>query len=208
MPYKKPHPLYGVWQGIISRCERPSNKFYHHYGGRGISVCERWSMRKGEGFRNFLADMGERPEGTSIDRIDNDGNYEPANCRWATRQEQQRNRRTTVKITIEGITYIAVELAEKYGFKTDSIVKRAKVVSTFDELVNKQKRVYRQGLAMGGIASGAKKQAMTHCKNGHEFTPENTGKAYNNGKECRSCKKCHAIRERARNAFKKLRENT
>lgn len=79
---------YYVWAAMVQRCTNQSNKEWNNYGGRGIKVCEWWSD-----FRNFLADMGEPPEGRSIDRIDNDGNYEPGNCRWATLIQQAANTR-------------------------------------------------------------------------------------------------------------------
>jgi hypothetical protein len=82
-------PEHQAWQNMRARCLRPTHPRYADWGGRGITVCARW-----QSFENFLADMGRRPSSNhSLDRIDNDGNYEPGNCRWATRSQQQHNRR-------------------------------------------------------------------------------------------------------------------
>lgn len=92
---------YGIWIHIKERCLNPSNKSFERYGGRGISVCERWT----HSFENFIADMGIRPSNKhSIDRINNNGNYEPSNCRWSTPVEQGNNKRNNIMVTIDNET--------------------------------------------------------------------------------------------------------
>ena len=85
-------PEYGAWKNLFGRCYDPNNRWYHRYGGRGIRVCQRWSDRE-TGFAAFYFDMGPRPSPRhSLDRVDNDGHYEPGNCRWATVEEQNANK--------------------------------------------------------------------------------------------------------------------
>ena len=98
-------PTYDVWARMKARCQNPASTKFGVYGLRGIKVCERWQC-----FENFYADMGERPIGLSLDRIDTNGNYEPGNCRWASQREQQRNR-TNNKLTLESARQI-VHLAK------------------------------------------------------------------------------------------------
>ncbi len=90
-------PVYSRWHGMKQRCLNPDNPAYDRYGGRGITVCERWLT-----FENFYADMGDPPPGMTLDRIDVNGNYEPGNCRWTSLAEQARNRRP-YKLSAEAV---------------------------------------------------------------------------------------------------------
>ncbi len=102
--------VYRTWRGIRRRCGNKTYKEFRYYGGRGITVCERWKS-----FVNFLADMGDAPPGMSIDRIDNNGPYSPSNCRWATQSQQQANRRDTRLISYLGQTKCIAEWERSYG---------------------------------------------------------------------------------------------
>ncbi len=111
---------YSCWRSMMARCSNPRIAHFKNYGGRGITVCERWHK-----FENFLEDMGLRPSlGHSIDRIDPNGNYESANCRWATDTEQQRNRRDTRKITFNGETLSHVDWSLRLGTYKDLVMHR------------------------------------------------------------------------------------
>lgn len=120
-PQGSPSPTYNSWQAMLGRCLNPSNASYDSHGGRGIEVCGRWKV-----FENFLQDMGNRPDSREIDRIDNDGNYGPENCRWATKKEQSRNRRSNTLITFKGITLVLTEWSERTGLKSTTISERLK----------------------------------------------------------------------------------
>lgn len=112
-------PEYEAWIGIKRRCMDTSNK---NYGGRGISMCDRWKV-----FENFYEDMGDRPsERHSIDRIKNDGDYEPGNCKWSTRKEQNRNRRNCKYVVRDGEIVTLAEYADKTGQKRSTVYSRAR----------------------------------------------------------------------------------
>jgi hypothetical protein len=133
------HPLYGVWSTMKSRCYNPNCAEYPNYGGRGIRVCERWKSS----FVNFLADMGERPSKKySIDRKNNDGNYDPNNCKWATRKEQGRNQRSNRYLEIHGRRMILSDWAREFGTNAGSLTAMLKR-RPFEECYNYYKQEIR-----------------------------------------------------------------
>jgi hypothetical protein len=113
---------YGVWQAMRDRCKNKNRKDYRRYGGRGIKVCQRWDSS----FENFLLDMGEPPEGHTLDRINNDGDYSPENCRWATRKEQVYNSSCIRWITIDGTTRSLAEWVNHFGITKSTFYRRLK----------------------------------------------------------------------------------
>lgn len=115
-------PAYRTWAAMKLRCYNKNHEHYRFYGGRGISVCERWR----QSYRNFLQDMGPRPTGTTLDRIDNDGPYSPDNCRWATKQEQVNNSRSVRLLTFDGQTRSISEWARVIGIQDGTIRYRLK----------------------------------------------------------------------------------
>lgn len=120
---KRHSPVYWVWSTMKSRCQSPTSASFHNYGGRGIRVCERWQV-----FDNFLADMGEPAPGATIERIDNDGNYEPGNCRWATRKEQGANTQQTVRIMLPDALRVSLTMAcDLVGLERHAVTKYARL---------------------------------------------------------------------------------
>ncbi len=195
MTLKKPHPYYFVWASMHDRCRNPNFRQWDRYGGRGIKVCERWKS-----FQAFVDDMGERPAGFSLDRIDNDGDYTPENCRWASRSTQQLNREKAVYVEIEGVRYRAIELARQIGIKTDTLIERASKNMPFAWTTSPEKRHNRDGLALGVEASVAAKKSASHCLRGHAFDDANTQISPQGWRRCRQC---HNAKMRAQNAAKR-----
>ena len=172
-------PEYRAWVNMKTRCYVETARAYPRYGGRGIKVCDRWLTD----FPAFLADMGPRPSDRhSINRRDNDGDYAPDNCGWATATEQGRNRRTNVILTAFGKSQTIAEWAEETGFERSLFEKR---------------------LARGWPADRIVSEPPNHdpsptCARGHEYTAENTGFRAGGARVCRLCSAENSRRSAAR----------
>jgi hypothetical protein len=114
--------IYWVWQAMLRRCETPTNADFRNYGARGIKVCDRWHS-----FPLFLHDVGEAPEGMTLERIDNNGDYKPENCRWATRKEQARNLRKNMVVEFRGVTKPLIVWCEDLGLRYEAVRQRYSV---------------------------------------------------------------------------------
>lgn len=124
-------PEYRAWSCMLTRCLNPNARMYPRYGGRGITVCNRWMT-----YENFYQDMGARPTSShSLDRIDNEGHYEPGNCRWATRKEQARNKSSNTWLEVNGRRMILVEACELYGISHSRVRGRIKAGWTVHDAV-------------------------------------------------------------------------
>lgn len=130
-------PTYHVWQGMKTRCYNKNFHAYPNYGARGITVCDRWL----ESFENFYEDMGEKPHKKSLDRIDNSKGYSKENCRWATNEEQQRNRRWARLLTYKGVTKPIAEWAEITGIPYGSIFGRLNKFGNKDFVIDGHKKL-------------------------------------------------------------------
>lgn len=124
-----PTPTYVVWQSMIRRCHAPAHKSFKDYGGRGIFVCERW-----HDFENFLQDMGEKPKGLSLDRIDNNKGYSPDNCSWRSMKEQSRNKRSNRVLEMDGQKKCLQEWADEYNIHKSCLMARLKKMSLKEAL--------------------------------------------------------------------------
>ena len=175
------HPLYRIWAAMRQRCLNPKDHAFHHYGGRGIFVCERW-----KDFWSFISDMGERPDGYWLDRVDNNGPYSPDNCRWASPKQQNRNRRDTIYVEFNGELVPLSDLADMHGVSPAAA--RGRLRNGYPmEVVLLPKVLPRGDAKKANAASAAVRSAITHCPQGHEYTPENTT-IENGGRSCRTCR--------------------
>lgn len=128
-------PIYYIWRSMMDRCHAPKSHAYSRYGGRGINVCERW-----QSFEDFYADMGDRPEGKSLERIDNNGDYSPENVVWADAKAQANNRRSNVILEHNGEKKTMQQWADQLGVKIQTIWARIDRGWTVDRALTQEVR--------------------------------------------------------------------
>jgi len=189
------HPLYNVWLNMKSRCFNENNPQYHTYGGRGIYVCDEWK----KDFQRFVEDMPPRPtRDHQLDRTDNDGPYSPDNCQWSTRKVNMERRTNTTYVEIDGTRYKLLDLVKISGRGRDTVLERVKRGYGYSDVISSDNLWRMPDPSLGGQATAKIKRALTHCKHGHEFTPENTI-LENNGRH-RRCRTCHYARMKKQRA--------
>ena len=189
------HPLYRCWASMKNRCYNPKDKGnYNGYGSRGIKVCDRWLGKNG--FWNFVEDMGEKPKGYSLDRIDVNGDYEPDNCRWASPKEQAYNRRNCLTFVIDGKKYNTEEAARILGKHPDTLRIRKRKGFSDEDVVAKEdiKRLKKavicvetgerfESIMAAGRAYNISYQVITACLHGKGKTAAGKHWKFENEKE-------------------------
>lgn len=154
---KKPSPEYVVWMNMRARCNNPKSTFYRYYGGRGITVCARWSS-----FHAFRADMGPKPSPAhTLDRRDNNKNYEPANCRWATRQEQNLNKRSNHILQFRGTSQPIAVWAQQLQMRPGVILGRVSAGWSTEEALTTRPKPRQRILHFSGQSKSVTEWAKT-----------------------------------------------
>lgn len=156
-----------IWSGMLQRCLNPKASAFENYGGRGVTVCDRWR----HSFVNFFADMGECPDGFSIERIDCNGGYSPSNCKWISLSEQSKNRRTSHKILHDGEMRLVSDVAAATGIKHATVLYRAQHGVSINKRVGRDVMIEHGGCVMNikqwaSILGLAKSTISTRIKRG------------------------------------------
>lgn len=194
MKQRSIHPLYEIWRGMRQRCSNPKATKYQYYGGRGIRVCKRWR----DSFENFVADMGERPPGTSLDRIDGHRDYGPANCRWATRKEQRENYRPEGQSAIRWVTFNGVrkglaEWARQLGLHVTTLESRLEKGWPLEQVLSSEKHWPLKRKIDPVFGPNEQEVGKPYCKHGHDLSNGNQGR---NNRGSRICLACGRVQRR------------
>lgn len=183
-------PLYGVWLTMKNRCYRPETRYYEYYGGRGIKVCDEW-LSTFVAFATWAKESGYT-QGLHIDRIDNDGDYSPENCRWVSPSSNARNRSSNVVISAFGESKTLIEWCED-----------DRCVASFSTLHQRLKLGWNPEAAISRPVRGMTDFSKTHCARGHNLAPDRIRTLPNGHLACKDCAKENAAKYREKRRVRK-----